>query len=133
MGGTLSVLDDTTIDIGKPNTIKALRMGVCANALKNPPKQVAATKAMTSLAPMACKPLKMSHDAPQASRAGTGQVKSFINEQVSCVTKNDGAYPVCFDLPNERALVCPRLRMHNLRPRTQSASSRRHNIMKETT
>jgi hypothetical protein len=80
MGGTLRVADEAAMDSGKPNTIRALRMGVCAKALKNPPKQVATMKAMVSLRPTTCKPLKMSQDEPQASRAGMGQVMNFMRK-----------------------------------------------------
>jgi hypothetical protein len=77
------VAEDAAMESGKPNTIKALRMGVCAKALKKPPKHVAAMKAMASLRPTACKPLKSSQDEPQASRAGTGQVMNFMGENDS--------------------------------------------------
>jgi hypothetical protein len=72
------VAEEASMDSGKPNTIRALRIGVCANALKKPPKQAAAMKAMVSLRPTTCKPLKRSQDEPQASRAGMGQVMNFM-------------------------------------------------------
>jgi hypothetical protein len=75
------VLEDASIDSGKPNTINALRMVVLPNLLKNPPQNAAATKAMVSLSPVVCNALKMSHDEPQASRAGTGQVNNLMNKK----------------------------------------------------
>jgi hypothetical protein len=58
-------------------------IGLAKDWLKNPPKQVATTKAMISLAPTDCTPLKMSQEEAQASRAGTGQVMNFMVENDS--------------------------------------------------
>jgi hypothetical protein len=58
-------------------------MGVFTSVLKKPPKQVATMKVMVSVSPTTCRPLKMSQDEPQASRAGTGQVNNFMVENDS--------------------------------------------------
>lgn len=43
----------------------------------------------------------MSQDELQVSRAGMGQVKSFMPQQVSCVTEKDGEYPMSMNLLNK--------------------------------
>jgi hypothetical protein len=75
IGGTLSVVDEATMDSGKPSTISALRMGVFTSLLKKPPQNAATTKAMVSVRPTVCKPLKMSQDELQGGERERAKLK----------------------------------------------------------
>jgi hypothetical protein len=65
-------------DMGKPRTIKQRRHRVLPKADNKTLNSVAPIKAHALGVPSVCKNKKNSHDSPQASNAGNGQLRIFI-------------------------------------------------------
>jgi hypothetical protein len=76
----VSAPDAAHIDKGKPTNIKIRRILVVAKEVNTPPQKVATVSPIHSGAPTCLNPAKISHEELQASSAGTGQIKSFIEK-----------------------------------------------------